>query len=320
MNRRFALIQAVFSVVALAAVVWWASRQDAPQFPSGTGAIAWLVAGAGLYALATLVRGERWHRILHRTGVDAKRSDSYGLTTVGYMGNNVLPARAGEMLRVVLLNKRTDASKRTLIGTIVAERLLDAIALASIFVVVVFGVLRNTTLPSNRPYLMGGIAVGVLAAFALAVWMLRRHHVVARIREFMRPMAGAPRALLSFEGVFLLAVSFAIWALEASVYLTVAQALGIHMGTMESLYLVALTNLFAMIPAAPGYVGTFDAAVLFGVKAIGDTGSAAVSYLLLLRFLLFVPITLVGLVVLVTRYGGWSRLRAAVRLETSRAT
>jgi hypothetical protein len=45
-----------------------------------------------------------------------------------------------------------------------------------------------------------------------------------------------------------------------------------------------------------------------------------VSYLLLLRFLLFVPITLVGLVVLVTRYGGWSRLRAAVRLETSRAT
>jgi len=115
-------------------------------------------------------------------------------------------------------------------------------------------------------------------------------------------------------------VSFAIWALEASVYLTVARALRIDMGAMDSLYLVALTNLFAMIPAAPGYVGTFDAAVIFGVKAIGDTGSAAVSYLLLLRFLLFVPITLVGLVVLVTRYGGWSRLRAAVRLETSRAT
>jgi glycosyltransferase 2 family protein len=320
MNRRFALIQALFSLVALAAVVWWASRQDAPQFPSGSGAIAWLLAGLGLYTLATLVRGERWHRILHKTGVDAKRSDSYGLTTVGYMGNNVLPARAGEMLRVVLLNRRTDASKRTVIGTIVAERLLDAVTLASIFVVVVFGVLRNTTLPSNRPYLMAGIAVGVLAALAIAVWALRRHHVVARMREFMRPMAGGPKALLSFEGLFLLAVSYAIWALEASVYLTVAQALGIDMGAMDSLYLVALTNLFAMIPAAPGYVGTFDAAVIFGVKAIGDSGSAAVSYLLLLRFLLFVPITLVGLVVLVTRYGGWSRLRAAVRLQTSRAT
>jgi uncharacterized membrane protein YbhN (UPF0104 family) len=66
-------------------------------------------------------------------------------------------------------------------------------------------------------------------------------------------------------------------------------------------------------------VGTFDAAVIFGFKAIGYTGSAAVSYLLLLRFLLFVPITLVGLVVLVARYGGWSRLRQAVRLQASRA-
>jgi uncharacterized protein (TIRG00374 family) len=319
MNRRFALIQAIFSFVALAAVVWWASKQDAPEIPTSGSAIAWLVGALALYAVATLVRGERWHRILHNTGVDASRSDSYGLTTVGYMGNNVLPARAGEMLRVVLLNRRTDASKRTVIGTIVAERLLDAIALASIFVVVVVAVLRRTALPSNRPFLMLGIAAGVLVALGIAVWMLRRHHVVERIKEFARPMAGAPKALLSWEGALLLAVSFAIWMLEASVYLAVARALDISMGGMDSLYIVALTNLFAMIPAAPGYVGTFDAAVIFGMKAIGDTGSAAISYLLLLRFLLFVPITLVGLVVLVTRYGGWSRLRQAVRLQTSRA-
>ena len=70
------------------------------------------------------------------------------------MGNNVLPARAGEMLRVVLLSRRTDASKRDVLGTVVAERLLDAIALGSIFVVVVYGILRKTTLPSDRPLLV----------------------------------------------------------------------------------------------------------------------------------------------------------------------
>ena len=319
MNRRLALIQALFSVVALAAVVWWASRQDAPEIPTGRTAVAWLFGALALYVVATIVRAERWHRILHATGVDAKRRDSYALTTVGYMGNNVLPARAGEMLRVVLLSPRTDARKRTVIGTIVAERLLDAIALAAIFAVVVIGVLRKSALPSDRPFLMLGIGAAAAVAVALAVWMLRRHHVVERIREYMRPMAGGPRALLSVEGVLLLAVSFAIWMLEASVYLSVARALDIPMSGMESFYVVALTNLFAMIPAAPGYVGTFDAAVIFGVKAIGDSGSAAVSFLLLLRFMLFVPITLVGLVLLVTRYGGWSRLRSAVRLEASRA-
>ena len=124
---------------------------------------------------------------------------------------------------------------------------------------------------------------------------------------------------MSRGGALLLVVSFAIWALEASVYLAIAHSVALDISGMGALYLVALTNLFAMLPAAPGYVGTFDAAVVFGVKAIGGTGSAAVSYLILLRFVLFVPITVVGVLVLVTRYGGWSRLRAAMRLQTSSA-
>ena len=56
-----------------------------------------------------------------------------------------------------------------------------------------------------------------------------------------------------------------------------------------------------------------------GLHRLGATGSIAVTYMILMRFVLYVPITLVGLVVLVTRYGGWSRLRSAVRLEASSA-
>ena len=58
------------------------------------------------------------------------------------MGNNVLPARAGEALKVVLLSGRCDASKRTVLGSVVAERMLDLLALAVIFVVVVYGALE----------------------------------------------------------------------------------------------------------------------------------------------------------------------------------
>jgi uncharacterized membrane protein YbhN (UPF0104 family) len=317
MNRRFAVIQALISLVALAAVAWWASHQDAPELPSTTGAFAWLLAACGLYAVATLLRGERWHRILQLIGVQADRADTYGLTTVGYMGNNVLPARAGEVLRVVLLSRRTRSSKRALLGTVVAERILDALTLGSIFVVVVYGILRKTTLPSDRPLLLGGIALALLALGLVAFYVLRSRGALERLYEFLRPLAGAPRALLSREGVALLAGSFVIWSVEATVYLSVARSVDLQISGMGALYVVALTNLFAMLPAAPGYVGTFDAAVIFGVKAIGGSGSAAFSYLLLLRFLLFVPITVVGLVVLVARYGGWSRLRAATRVEAS---
>jgi uncharacterized membrane protein YbhN (UPF0104 family) len=317
-SRRFAIFQAAISLVALAGVVWWGAHQDAPPIPSTADALVWMAAAAAFYACATLLRGERWHRILERSDSSVRRSDSYGLTTVGYMGNNVLPARAGEMLRVVILSRRSGLGKRALLGTVVAERMLDAAALGLIFVAVVFGILRETTLPSDRPLVMAGIGLVLAAAGGCVFLLLRRRGLLERARAFLRPLAGAPRALLSRHGAGLLALSFAVWALEAAVYLGVARAVGLDISAMGALYLVALTNLFAMLPAAPGYVGTFDAAVIFGVKAIGGAGSAAVSYLLMLRFVLFVPITVVGLVVLLVRYGGWSRLRTA-RLEASRA-
>ncbi|HEU4977343.1 MAG TPA: hypothetical protein VFT42_00460, partial [Solirubrobacteraceae bacterium] len=64
-------------------------------------------------------------------------------------------------------------------------------------------------------------------------------------------------------------------------------------------------NLVALVPAAPGYVGTFDAAVILGIGIVASaTHSDALAYVVLVRFVLFVPITVVGLVALVARYGG----------------
>jgi uncharacterized protein (TIRG00374 family) len=314
MNRRFALIQALISLIALAAVVWWAAKQESPKFPSGGDAIAWLVAAVALYAVATILRGERWHWILNVTGVRTHRSDCYLLTTVGYMGNNVLPARAGEALKVVLLAGRCDASKRTLLGSVVAERILDLVALATIFVVVVYGALSSSVLPTDRPLLVAGIGLALLVVAAVALWILREHHLFERARDWLRPLADAPRALLGREGAVLLAGTYVLWAVEATVYLAVAKSLQLDFSVTGALYLVALTNFVAALPAAPGSIGTFDAAVAFGARRLGASGSMAVTYMLLLRFILYIPITVVGLVILVTRYGGWSRLRSAVRL------
>jgi glycosyltransferase 2 family protein len=320
MNRRFALIQALVSLVALAAVVWWATKQESPHIPTGGDAIAWIIAAVGLYVLATLVRAERWHQILEHTGVKAKRADCYALTTVGYMGNNVLPARAGEALRVVLLSPRCNAGKRTLISSIVAERVLDVIVLLTIFVVTVYGVLETAeVLPTDRPLLVTGIGILLLLAAAVAIWVLRKHHFFERVRDWLRPLADSPRAVVSRWGLVLLAATFLLWTIEASVYWTVAQAIEMDISISGALYLVALTNFVAALPAAPGSIGTFDAAVAWGTHRLGIAGSVAVSYVILIRFVLYVPITIVGLVVLVTRYGGWSRLRSATRLEASRA-
>ena len=319
MKRRLALLQALFSLVALAAVVWWASHQDAPSLPTGGEAIGLIAVGGVLYAFATAVRSERWHAVLALTGISATRRDCYGLTVVGYMGNNVLPARAGEALRVVLLDQRVGAGKRVVLGTIVAERLLDVVVLAGIFLFTVYGVLDGDVLPTDRPLLIAGIAGVVLCMVAAGLLFMRSRGGLGRLRDFARPLAGASRALLGRTGALLLLATIALWALEGGVYLVVARAVEVNISTSGALYLVALTNFVAALPAAPGSIGTFDAAVAFGAKALGATGAQAISYLLLLRFVLYVPITIVGLIVLVARYGGWARLRSAARLQTSRA-
>lgn len=280
-QRRLGLLNAAVSLAALAGVVWWATRQEAPHVPLRADALAALAGAVGLYALTSVLRAERWHRILVRNGIERGRAEAYRLTAVGYMGNNTLPARAGDLLRVVLVG----GSRRAALGTVVAERLLDVVALAAIFVLVVldrglgFGPL---------PYLAAAGVVGALVA-ALAL----------RLSDKVRPVAAASRELLSVHGAGLLALSVALWAAEASVYLVVGLATDVHLGLSGALYVVALTNLSALVPAAPGYVGTFDAAVLLALRSLGRP---ALGYLLVLRFVLFVPITVVGAAVYFTRY------------------
>jgi glycosyltransferase 2 family protein len=306
MNRRFALIQALVSLVALAAVIWWASKQESPHIPTGGDALAWIAAGVGLYVLATLVRAERWHQILEHTGVDAKRSDCYALTTVGYMGNNVLPARAGDAIRVVLMAPLAQTSMRTVVGTLLAERLLDIAVLLVLFVVVGYGVLGEVG--ADKVELVALFAAAIAAAIGLAVLLVRRNR---RLHDFVAPMLSATLKLRGRHGALMLVATCLIWGLETLVWMSVGDAVGFDMGALEGAYLVALASVFALIPSGPGYAGTQDAAVAIGVKALGGTGSQAIAYLLMLRFVLIVPITIAGFVLLIMRYGGLSRLRQA---------
>ena len=102
-----------------------------------------------------------------------------------------------------------------------------------------------------------------------------------------------------------------IWALEASVWMATGAAVGFGMTPIEGLYIVSLSSIFAMIPSGPAYAGTQDAAAIIGIKALGGTGAQAVAYVVMLRFVIVVPITVVGLALLMTRYGGLGKLRAA---------
>jgi uncharacterized membrane protein YbhN (UPF0104 family) len=317
------LLLLVVWVVPIAGVVWWATKQRAPTFPSDFGGIMALVGALALYAVATLMRSERWLRILRRSEVEATRGDAYALVPVGYMGNNVLPARGGELLRTFLLGGRVQSTKRTILGTILAERVLDAVALGVILVVLAAGLLQRLPKPNETLVLIGAGLVVLLALAAVFAFLRYRERLVFVLRA-LAPMAAPSRQLLSHFGLVLLAVSLLIWGVEASVYMTVGHAVDISLSLRDALAVVAFTNAASLIPAAPGYIGTYDAAVIFAVGAVSSASKSTIlSYLLLLRFVLFIPITVAGFGLLVFRYGGLSRIRAArasARAEAVTAT
>jgi uncharacterized membrane protein YbhN (UPF0104 family) len=310
-RARALVVPAVVSVVALVAVVWWASRQQLPDLPAASVALPRLAAALALYAVATALRGERWLRLLRDAGARLSRTDAYAVTIVGYMGNNALPARAGDLLKAVLSSREAGAPTADGFGALVAERVLDAVALVAIFAVLV----TTLSLPLGvEGWMLAAVGAALVLAAAAAAFLGRDTGAGQRVQELATRLLAPTRRLWSMTGLGLLVLSIVLWLVEGSVYAVLGAVAGVHLSLVDGLYIMALANLVALVPAAPGYLGTFDAAVLLGVRLVaGGTHAAALAYAVIVRFVLFVPITVVGLAVLVVRYGGLRRVSVALR-------
>jgi uncharacterized protein (TIRG00374 family) len=294
---------ALVSIVSLGAVVAWISRQEAPRVPDSPAGFAWLLLALAVSACTLTLRGWRWHRVLRYGQIPHRRRDAYGLTLVAYMGNNVLPARGGELLKIGLLGARTTGRRREILGTVLVERFLDAAVLAALFAGLTWAGVKG----SASGWTTATLAAAVLCAagIGLAVYLrLRRRGRFERFAAVIRPVAGASKLFTRREGARLALVSVVIWCLEGVTFMCIARSIEVELAPLSAVAVVVLASLAAAIPAAPGYVGTFDAAVVVGLHAAGIEGGEAVGVLLLARFIFFVPVTIVGLGTLLLGYGG----------------
>lgn len=303
---RLSLVGIAISVVAVAGVVWWALRQEPPKFPDSQGEWGALGGAVALYALATLVRGERWHSLLRAQAARPARADSHGLNVVGYAANNVLPARAGDAVRVLLMAPRALASKKAVLGTLLAERLLDIAVILTLFIVVGYGLLGEAGAGAVE-WVVLATALAIAGGVA-AVLLVRRNE---RLHAFTAPILSSTLQLRGRHGLRLLGATLLVWALEAGVWMSVGAAAGFGMNPIEGCYIVALASVFALIPSGPGYAGTQDAAAITGILALGGSESQALTYLILVRFVIAVPITVTGLALMAFHYGGLRGLRPA---------
>src|SRR5690606_31179636 len=147
---------------------------------------------------ALWVRALRW-RIVLRPAVEMGQAEATSTVVIGYAANNVLPVRAGEVVRAVLVQRRHGASRLTVLGTIVVERVFDGLVLAAFLAVTIAlfggnGVLRGLAALGGIGFLVITLLLALLAArpaWSAAKLMALLGLAPARLRPTLRLWTGS---------------------------------------------------------------------------------------------------------------------------------
>jgi uncharacterized protein (TIRG00374 family) len=267
----------------------------------------WLVPGVLVYFLGVVARTWRWHYLLRRIR-PVSLARLFPVVVIGYMGNNIYPARAGEVIRAYVLRRREGISMGASLATIIVERIFDGV----VMLLFVFIALPLTPMPdwlrllviASTLLFFGALAVFLVIAAsparsqALYNWAIDRLMPAAlrpRVRGLADRFMTGLASLRSIEDVAMIFVtSLFIWLAETVKYWFVMHAFPFWVPFWVLMLMNGVVNLSTTLPSSPGYVGTFDAPGIEILKGFGVPGPIAASYTLVLHAALWLPITLLG--------------------------
>jgi uncharacterized protein (TIRG00374 family) len=286
----------------------------------------WLLPGIAVYFVGVWVRAWRWHYLLGPIKKIPTQT-MFPITTIGYMGNNIYPARAGEVLRAVVLKRREGVPVSASLATIIVERIFDGVVMLA-FVFVNLPELAKLTGASGFVGNIQQVAVigtaaflGALAVFLLAAmfprvtsqaggWLIFRllpERLRVRVEGIMVRFLDGLASLRSPSNVLMVFfTSVIIWLLETGKYWLVMQAFPFEVSFFALMLMNGIVNLATTIPSAPGYIGTFDAPGIAVLVAFGVDQATAAGYTLVLHVALWLPITLLGAYYLAREGIKWS--------------
>lgn len=262
-----------------------------------------------LYFVGVGVRAARWHFLLRPIKTISARA-LFAPVVIGYMANDILPARMGELVRAYILGKQENVSKAATLVTIIVERILDGLTMLT-FIVAGVLVLNVADAELNaRLRVVGALFIVAILAFVFLAGTSPRveraadffiQRLPAAVRERARALT---RALLDGLGVLRspadsfagFALSLVAWLFETAMYIVIAWGFDIVLPLPVFLIACAVANLATLAPSTPGYIGVFHAAVLYVLATLfGVDANLALSYAIVLHAALIVPITLLGL-------------------------
>jgi uncharacterized protein (TIRG00374 family) len=280
----------------------------------------WVLLATPVYLLGLWLRAWRWQLVLRPT-LSISTGEAFAMMMVGFAANNLLPVRAGEVVRAGMLRQAHGVGWTVGFGTIIVERVLDGLVLSA-FLAITIALAGGTTLLTGLALLAGAIGVSATVVLAALAWRLEASmRLITRLLRFaptrFRPQLRAwtggfisgmttlrgPRSW----GVVTLATTLS-WAAEAVAYWLVGLAFGLNVPALVYAGALGAANLALAAPATAGGVGPYEFFTREVVVAHGATAAAGTAYALALHALIVAPLIVIGLLVLWRRRLGMHAL------------
>lgn len=289
----------------------------------------WILPGVAAYFVGVWARTWRWHYLLRPIKPIPLKS-MWPVVVIGYMGNNVYPFRAGEVIRAYVLKRKEDVSISASIATILVERIFDGLVML-LFVFVALPTapglpnwLRQTVIVASLAFFGALLVFLVMAAMpktfrTLYEWGINRFApekfratLLTLAERFMEGLS----SLSSPKDIFMVFLtSVVIWLLETVKYWFVMHAFNFTVTFFALLLMNGVVNLATTLPSAPGYIGTFDGPGIEVLKVFGVDAAIAAAYTLVLHAALWLPITLLGAYYMIRESLSWRDFDEAVHAK-----
>lgn len=326
----------LFGLVITVALLWWVLRDVSASavLAELREADVWLLAAMVVVAtLAFLLRAFRWHVLLLPGFPASHLSSRFAAVCIGFMVNNVLPARIGEFARAYSFSRIEPIAISQSLASLVVERVFDAVVLGAFFI---FTVQYGDFAAGNSAVLRGaGATAGLIFALALVVlWAIARwpqrtlnlaERLVGRVlspsltERTIGILASFIRGLgaLHDPWVFSRALlwSIAVWVcVAASVWIGLLAFDIREPGFVGAMFVQAVIGFAVAIPSSPGFFGPFEAAARLALGAYGVESVRIVSFATGYHILTFLPVTLLGIWYLYRTGIRWSEVEHSEEL------
>lgn len=290
----------------------------------GRAHLAGLLVAVGCIGVMAALQARRWQQIGAAAGMRLPWRSFLRMVICGVAVNNVVPGRVGDMARSYWLSRDSGGPGPSALSTVVVDRTTD------LLVLIVAAVLSYPFVPHpawSQHVLEAAAAGGLVLVAALGITRIYAARTRAdRLREgrprwrwllrrSIAEAAGVVAATVNRRDLPRISVlAILAWTAFAAAAWSVGQSLGISLSVSDLAFMTAVVNLGVAIPSAPGFVGSYQWLCVASLGLAGIGRPQAFAYSILLQASWYVPMTAVGLVLLLLDVGG-SRPQRAPRVE-----